>query len=53
MITDENGKPLLDSVVTNNDFINYKFESEGMFFYSDSTNTASNGIATIVANGEA
>ena len=53
VITDENGKPLLDSVVTDNDFINYKFESEGMFFYSDSANTTSNGIVTIVANGEA
>ena len=52
VITDENGKPLLNSVVSYNNFINYKFESNGVFYYSDFGNSGSNGIMTVVADGE-
>jgi plastocyanin len=52
IITSDTGNPLLNSLVQSNNFIKYKFESEGTYFYSDPENPQINGIITILANGE-
>jgi plastocyanin len=52
VVTNQNGEQLLNSVVSYNNFIDYKFGSEGTFFYSESENGKSDGIVTIVSAGE-
>jgi plastocyanin len=52
IITSDTGNPLLNSLVQSNNFVKYKFESEGTYFYSDPENPQINGIITILANGE-
>ncbi len=50
-ITDDSGKPLLNSNVQSNNFVKYKFESEGTYFYSDPDNPQSGGIITVLKSG--
>jgi plastocyanin len=52
VVSNENGKSLLNSVVSYNSFISYKFESEGQFLYSDFENTESNGLVMVVLEEE-
>ncbi len=52
VITTDKGEQLFNSVVHYNKFVIYKFESEGMYFYSDSENPELNGVMTIVATAK-
>ena len=52
VITTDNGESLFNTVVPPNNFVKYKFESEGTYFYSDSENTETTGLLTISPNAE-
>jgi plastocyanin len=52
VLTNVDGEPLLNAAVSYNNFIKYKFESDGKFFYSDTENSKSYGIVTVVPNRE-
>ncbi|MDW0223476.1 MAG: hypothetical protein QOC40_10210, partial [Nitrososphaeraceae archaeon] len=50
-ITDDSGKPLFSSDVQSNNFVKYKFQSEGTYLYSDPDNPQFNGTITILKSG--
>ena len=49
-ISNEKGELLFNSLVPHNNFVKYKFESEGTYFFSHSGNTEPDGTLTIVSN---
>ena len=52
VIATDNGKSLFNSVVHPNNFVKYKFESDGKYFFSDSENPEITGLLTILPNAE-
>ena len=52
VIATDNGESLFNSIVHPNNFVKFKFESEGKYFYSDSENPKIKGLLTILLNSE-
>jgi plastocyanin len=50
-ITNDSGKPLFSSAVQSNNFVKYKFQTEGTYLYSDPDNPQFNGTITILKRG--
>jgi plastocyanin len=50
-ITDGSGKPLFNSAVQSNNFVKFKFQTEGTYLYSDPDNPQFSGTITILKSG--
>ncbi len=52
VIATDNGESLFNSLVHPNNFVKFKFEDEGKYFYTDSENPKITGLLTILVNSK-